>query len=261
MELVKKYFDDKGKEWGTYKIVCDRCGGSGYQNDIGWLRTDGVGRCFKCEGVGFITKDKRILTDKEKTQRERAKVRKEEKKLEAENKREIMFNKFVEENPITYICIDKKSYDEKEMLKEKGYRWVGNNWIGQAKTNLKSIEVDTKDIAIKFNEYGKIEYRTLTIKEIIENNRRKESKSKYIGNIGEKINRDVVVEKIVLFQTQYGYMHIYLMKDEEENVLVWKTSKLLDVQTNDKIKIMGTVKGHSEYNYTKQTELIRCKIA
>lgn len=259
--LVSRYFDDKGREWGTYKITCDKCGGSGYQHNVGWLRADnGVGRCFKCNGVGFTTKDRRILTDREKAQRERAKVRKEEKKLEAENQRQKEFKKFLEENPITYICIDKKSYDERENLKAVGYRWIGQNWVGQEKTDLESIEVETKKVVESINEYGKLVYNIVAIKEAIENHKRKSSRSEYVGNVGEKVDTEVIVEKMIMFESRYGYIHLYIMKDTEENILVWKTSKLLNVEINDKIKIIGKIKSHNEYGGIKQTELTRCKI-
>ena len=87
-KLIKRYVDEKGKEWGTYKIECPKCGGLGFLERIDWKMTDNEGRCFKCMGTGYIVKDKRILTEKEKTQREKAEIRRREKK-EAEQLEKI----------------------------------------------------------------------------------------------------------------------------------------------------------------------------
>lgn len=63
----------------------------------------------------------------------------------------------------------------------------------------------------------------------------------------------------------YGYQYIHLFEDEKGNVYKWKTNKGLwlnnsVVELDSNLKIKGTIKGHEEYNGTKQTELTRCKI-
>jgi hypothetical protein len=51
------------------------------------------------------------------------------------------------------------------------------------------------------------------------------------------------------------------MKNEQGNVLVWKTSKSLNIEEGEKFTIIGTVKEFNTYDGTKQTILTRCKIS
>ena len=98
--------------------------------------------------------------------------------------------------------------------------------------------------------------------------------SEYIGNRGDKLELDVKLigrHKYYTHFTYYGESnYIYTMEDANGNILVWKTTSLLDVtakdgenldfiRTGDMMRIKGTVKEHSEYKGTKQTVLARCK--
>jgi hypothetical protein len=63
----------------------------------------------------------------------------------------------------------------------------------------------------------------------------------------------------------FGYQRLYIMKDKRDNVFTWKTSVLMAyendyIEIDDWFVIQGTVKGHKNYNGTKQTELTRCKV-
>ena len=51
------------------------------------------------------------------------------------------------------------------------------------------------------------------------------------------------------------------MKNEQGNVLVWKTSKSLNINEEEKFIITGTVKEFNAYDGIKQTILTRCKIS
>ena len=54
-------------------------------------------------------------------------------------------------------------------------------------------------------------------------------------------------------------MRIYRFEDENDNILIWKTSNFID--RADKVtKIKATIKDHTEYNGEKQTEMSRVKI-
>lgn len=67
----------------------------------------------------------------------------------------------------------------------------------------------------------------------------------------------------------YGYgvetRYIYKMVTDCRNVYVWKTTAIMSVgdspvNVGDKLVIVGTVKGESEYRGEKQTELTRVKV-
>lgn len=68
-----------------------------------------------------------------------------------------------------------------------------------------------------------------------------------------------------------GIRHIYTLRDEDGNCLVWKTQKVIDfydkesdewidAEVGDTIEMKATVKEHSEYKGTKQTVITRPKI-
>ncbi len=91
--------------------------------------------------------------------------------------------------------------------------------------------------------------------------------SQYVGNVGEKVTAAIVEMNCYTYDTQYGLMRIYVMKDAAGNVYTWKTSSNIGYETEEgtwytpeTFTITGTVKEHSEYRGEKQTVLTRCKV-
>lgn len=100
--------------------------------------------------------------------------------------------------------------------------------------------------------------------------------SKHVGIVGQKFTAEVTVTNVYEYvDHSFGYYgttkYIYTMKDAEDNVIVWKTTKCVSVALDeecinwhfitkgDVIKVTGTVKEHGEYKETAQTVLTRCK--
>lgn len=90
---------------------------------------------------------------------------------------------------------------------------------------------------------------------------------KFIGEIGQKIKAHVTFDYQVSFETMFGLMTVYSMKDENGNTLIWKTGTGSIVGKNgeileegDGIEIQGTIKDHKEYNGVNQTVLSRVKV-
>ena len=100
--------------------------------------------------------------------------------------------------------------------------------------------------------------------------------SKHVGKIGERISVEVTLVGEYEFTSfafsYYGTTsYIYTMKDEDENVFIWKTTSTMSISLNkedsqwyfphkgDKLRIRGTIKEHGEYKGTPQTVLNRCK--
>ena len=95
--------------------------------------------------------------------------------------------------------------------------------------------------------------------EIRERNREQELKSRYVGEIKDKI--DVDIEKcnlVTSWDNQFGWSGMYKFLSKDGDVFIWITSK--DIDTDNVARLHGTVKDHSEYNGIKQTVLTRCKI-
>lgn len=87
--------------------------------------------------------------------------------------------------------------------------------------------------------------------------------SEWVGTLGKRQNFTVTLEGMHAFEGYYGWTYIYRFKDEDGNVLVWKSSsdkfwnEVDEDEEEVKMTIKATVKDHSEYKGTKQTELSR----
>lgn len=83
--------------------------------------------------------------------------------------------------------------------------------------------------------------------------------SNYVGSIGVRSDFVVTIERVIEYDTMYGTSYVNIMRDDEENIVVWKGSKTAG-QIGEKIVIKGTVKEHKEYNNVRQTYISRCKV-
>lgn len=90
--------------------------------------------------------------------------------------------------------------------------------------------------------------------------------SQHVGQIGDKLDLVVVLEKNAWFDVPsfrgFGTdtMHVYTFRDDAGNALVWKTGKGLGIEAGEKVHLKGAIKDHSEYKDEKQTVLTRCKV-
>ena len=106
--------------------------------------------------------------------------------------------------------------------------------------------------------------------------------SNHIGNIGDKIEIEVQLEKTISYESSFRYNcddHIHIMVDKEGNKFIWRTAKSLGyaytlknldnrcfengfepIEEGETFIIQGKIKAHTEYKGEKQTELTRCKL-
>lgn len=130
--------------------------------------------------------------------------------------------------------------------------------------NLKLISI-SECIALRVKGYATsmIPYymkamELLKVKEV-------EIPSKHIGTVGQKIEVELTVEKVVVWENAFGVVRLHLMKDKEGNVFTWKTSSK-SLMEGSEVKLKGTIQEHTEYyganrsNLTLQTQLTRCKV-
>lgn len=98
-----------------------------------------------------------------------------------------------------------------------------------------------------------------------EQRKQMDAKSSWVGSVGDRIDlADVSLSLLTSWDTEYGYTYLYKMVDSVGNVFTWKTGKWLggndSVAEGTKINLRGTIKNHTEFRGTKQTELTRCKV-
>ena len=87
---------------------------------------------------------------------------------------------------------------------------------------------------------------------------KKEAVSKYVGEVGKKIEITATPECVFQSENDFGYYYIYKMVVNGD-VVVWKTNKFLEPETE--VVIKATVKDHSEYRGVKQTEITRGRVS
>jgi hypothetical protein len=164
---VIETFEKKGKPYQKVIKICSRCNGDG---NYSYNELDGT-ICYGCHGSGIQVIEERILTDKEKEQKERARIKRLEKKesdrqqkiIQDKIDRENKVNDYIKNNPITYVVTDKNSYNIKEMLKANKYKWLTWYWVGHKK--IEGVEVIEIETAKVINEYGYL--MDTIIKEIV----------------------------------------------------------------------------------------------
>lgn len=94
----------------------------------------------------------------------------------------------------------------------------------------------------------------------IERARKAQNPSQHVGAVGDKLELELTLERVVEMSTQWGASNILCMRDDAGNLLVWKTGAAGGTP-GDRIKLTGKVKKHSEFRGELQTELTRCKIS
>jgi len=101
--------------------------------------------------------------------------------------------------------------------------------------------------------------------------------TKFIGNVGDKVEVELTVEKITGYSTQWNYINIYNFKDNDGNIFIYKGSTDLQdknrsdwnspIKEGHKIVATGKIKEHTRYSpkmfdklSIKQTRLERIKV-
>jgi len=155
---ILRTFEKNGKPYKEVIEICSRCGGTG---NYSYNQKDGT-LCYGCNGQGVQKIERRIYTDKELVSQEKAKTKKVAKKeterlekiANAEIEKQNRVNEYIQNNPITYIVVDKDSYNKKEIIKANKYKWMTWHWVGHKEIEgIETMAIDTKDV---INEYGYI---------------------------------------------------------------------------------------------------------
>ena len=86
--------------------------------------------------------------------------------------------------------------------------------------------------------------------------------SDYVGNIGDRIRFEAKSVRILTsWDTEWGTTWLLKIVDKEGNIYTWKSSGNFPDDVSTIKNVVGTVKNHSDYKGTRQTELTRCKVS
>ena len=154
-----------------------------------------------------------------------------------------------------------------ELLEKRGKYYIeGNGYYGipQVKYN----EGFFGSLAKSLDDYGKLSEKQIqaVLKCVEQQAERKiqfdairdakKASSKHVGEIGQRMELVLTCEHVIEFDSQFGLMHICLMRDAEGNRVVYKGSKyLLDKGETQTFK--ATIKDHSERDGELQTLIAR----
>ena len=78
----------------------------------------------------------------------------------------------------------------------------------------------------------------------------------WIGTVGERRMFTVSIKHIVRIEGQYGMSYLHIMKDDEDNSVIYKGTKCLG-EIGERVTVKATVKEHGEREGVKQTKIAR----
>lgn len=283
-ERIGEPFKKSNKYYTRVKCQCDRCVRGIYVERVenGQLKPHPAygGVCLKCGGSGFLEKEVRLYTAKEKEQLIRAEQRRAEKKelenqerakrLEQEseeNKREWMFKNGFGEDGLTWCVFGDDTYSIKDHLKELGCKFSPIlKWHCDKPLDLPAgygmISFAFEDL-YEWNPQTKNAYFYEDAKEKVDKAFKQAegpSLSEYVGEVGERLRNVTAIYKSSRgFDSRFGWTNIHTF-EVGNDILVWFTQKDLTFEKGQAVDLTGTIKKHEEFRGVKTTHLSRCII-
>lgn len=249
---------------GTHYYVdhrCPKCGGTGHI--YGYEHVEG-GRCFDCNGTGFGETKVVVRTYEYNQKLEAARLEKAKKTAPERNAKTLAKYGF-SENGETWIVLG-NTYEIKDELKKAGARfndiflWHFDHEVTEfpvIKINFYDIAHRSADDTVYINEFEARDH----VKSIRDKYNVLDTQETYhFGTVGERVELKAKLTKRNGFDSMYGVTYLYTFKDAEGHVFIWKTANYLECQDGSELTLKATIKDHSEYKGTKQTQLTRCKV-
>lgn len=171
-------------------------------------------------------------------------------------------------NGITYAIVGENTFNIKDLLKAKGYKfnhlllWHGTEKLADLPEGFFSIQFSFDELYIWLADWGCVEVKDNAHLLVAERTTPflPENPSKHYGVIGQRYhNIPVVIKDIRTYSNAYGNGYIYTFI-RNDYTFVWFTQTYLEVQIGDEVLLTGTVKKHDIFRNIKQTQLSRCKV-
>lgn len=264
-QQIGEPFEKNGKPYIVVKETCAKCGGQGTISH--YFHID-HGVCFQCRGAGFFKKAVRVYTEKELARMNKAKEQKREKAEKERHERQLkrqhewpVRNGF-DEDGMTWIFVKGDTYAIKDALKDAGYKF--NKQLGwHGAECLNDLPEGYELFQISFSEVYEWPFETASEPEfigaqVIADAKAKVGQGEFVGEIGERLRAlDVQLMSVREYNGSFGLSYIYQFSYKGE-VLIWMTTKWMDVQPDEWYVLSGTVKKHENYKGMNQTYLSRC---
>lgn len=88
----------------------------------------------------------------------------------------------------------------------------------------------------------------------------KQKENSYVGKIGDRLQAQVLMKDIKVFDSNWGMSYLHLCETESGQSVIFYSQKRLIKELNQLVSIKGSVKDLKEYQQTKQTVLTRVKL-
>jgi len=82
--------------------------------------------------------------------------------------------------------------------------------------------------------------------------------SQHVGKVGQRLDLELEVQRVNSRPTDYGMLHYISMRDQDNNLFLWKTGST-PATPGDRLSVRGTIQKHDEFRGEQQTVLSRCK--
>lgn len=163
-----------------------------------------------------------------------------------------------------YITIFKgNTYEDKEYFKLNSARY--NRFWGWYFISTEpipdDIPADVEAVRLDWELVGNEDGNLKTDREVteaVESLVYEEDISEYQGEVGDKVDIIVTVEKAIALDGYYGPSTMHIMRDYDGNCYVWTTAAR-SWAAGSEHHIAGTIKEFKQYKGTKQTILTRCR--
>ena len=259
---------------------CPKCSGTGYIP--GYEHVEG-GVCFLCGGSGRGSRQVIVRTEEYNKKLVEARLAKARKTAGERNAKYLKSRGFSAEG-LAWVVMG-NTFEIKDQLKAAGARW--DNTFGwhfdhevaefptvrisiEDKLTRLSFESPEESYDDKIGHYwadGTLDFGdewpiTLYIKELREKWEADNApKTEWYGSIKDRVDLEVKLVRRGSYDTMYGTTFVYTFEDAQGHQLVWKTGTWLEQEVDSQVALKGTIKAHTEYKGTKQTELTRCKVS
>lgn len=149
----------------------------------------------------------------------------------------------------------------KEELKSAGAKF--NRELGwhfrSEPSEFKTVRITLDDVTRKDCD-GRIKYKEDAYDFINELKMQfiEPTNSEWVGEIGQKITIIGVLKDVHQFQSAFGLTNVFSFDDEDENTIVWMTTKHVPIEIGMHCELSGKIKAHNTFRGDKQTLLSRC---
>ncbi|MDY7043644.1 hypothetical protein RVS70_05435 [Virgibacillus sp. M23] len=122
------------------------------------------------------------------------------------------------------------TYSIKENLKDAGARFSRqlNGWFfTKDNQDYDTVDLETKKL-IEYNDIGEasLAFRKDTLEYIKSRINFNKPKSNYIGEVGDKVELELIFLASFIFEHEFGATFINKLQDLDGNIAVWKTGKI-----------------------------------